>query len=59
MPVVNSILWKPLSGLLKLALAVETGSVRGHIVTQNLTFTAEKQRDGSGQGPPQAIATDR
>lgn len=32
--------WKPVSGLLKLALAVETGSLRGHIVTQNLTFAA-------------------
>jgi SAM-dependent methyltransferase len=35
-------LWKPISGLLKLALAVETGAVRGHIVTQNLTFAASK-----------------
>ena len=30
--------WKPVSGLFKLALAAETGAVRGHIVTQNLTF---------------------
>jgi hypothetical protein len=28
------------SGLLKLTLAVETGTMRGHIVTQNLTFAA-------------------
>jgi hypothetical protein len=35
-------LWKPVSGLLKLALAVETGAVRGHIVTQNLTFAAAR-----------------
>jgi 2-polyprenyl-3-methyl-5-hydroxy-6-metoxy-1,4-benzoquinol methylase len=34
----RSALWKPVSGLLKLALA--TGTVRGHIVTQNLTFAA-------------------
>ena len=39
-------LWMPLSGLFKLALAVETGTVRGHIVTQNLTFAAEKRCDG-------------
>jgi SAM-dependent methyltransferase len=39
---VRATLWKPVSGLLKLALAVETGSVRGHIVTQNLTFAASK-----------------
>jgi 2-polyprenyl-3-methyl-5-hydroxy-6-metoxy-1,4-benzoquinol methylase len=32
--------WKPVSGLFKLALAAETGAVRGHIVTQNLTFAA-------------------
>jgi predicted TPR repeat methyltransferase len=35
-------LWKPVSGLIKLALAIETGVVRGHIVTQNLTFAATK-----------------
>jgi 2-polyprenyl-3-methyl-5-hydroxy-6-metoxy-1,4-benzoquinol methylase len=35
-------LWKPVSGLLKLALAVETGALRGHIVTQNLTFAAAR-----------------
>lgn len=34
--------WKPVSGLFKLALAAETGTVRGHIVTQNLTFAARK-----------------
>lgn len=34
--------WKPVSGLLKLALAAETGTVRGHIVTQNLTFAASR-----------------
>jgi SAM-dependent methyltransferase len=37
---VRATLWKPVSGLFKLALAVETGAVRGHIVTQNLTFAA-------------------
>jgi hypothetical protein len=35
-------IWAPVSGLMKLALAAETGSVRGHIVTQNLTFAAGK-----------------
>jgi SAM-dependent methyltransferase len=34
--------WKPVSGLFKLALAAETGVLRGHIVTQNLTFAARK-----------------
>jgi hypothetical protein len=37
-------LWKPISGLYKLALAAETGESRGHIVTQNLTFVAVKAR---------------
>jgi len=34
--------WKPISGLFKLMLAAETGAVRGHIVTQNLTFAARR-----------------
>jgi 2-polyprenyl-3-methyl-5-hydroxy-6-metoxy-1,4-benzoquinol methylase len=34
--------WKPISGLFKIALAAETGQLRGHIVTQNLTFVARK-----------------
>lgn len=34
--------WKLVSGLCKTALAAETGAVRGHIVTQNLTFVAQK-----------------
>lgn len=34
--------WAPISGLFKLALAAETGAVRGHIVTQNLTFAARR-----------------
>jgi 2-polyprenyl-3-methyl-5-hydroxy-6-metoxy-1,4-benzoquinol methylase len=33
--------WKPISGLFKLALAAETGQLRGHIVTQNLVFIAK------------------
>ena len=36
--------WKPVSALFKVALAAETGMLRGHIVTQNLTFVAEKTR---------------
>ncbi len=56
---VRATLWKPVSGFLKLALAVETGAVRGHIVTQNLTFAAEKSRDGSGQDPTTATAAGR
>ena len=56
---VRSTLWKPVSGLLKLALAVETGAVRGHIVTQNLTFAAARLVDASRRGPVAASATDR
>jgi SAM-dependent methyltransferase len=34
------VVWKLMSGLCKTALAAETGLLRGHIVTQNLTFAA-------------------
>ncbi|HEX3959160.1 MAG TPA: class I SAM-dependent methyltransferase [Trebonia sp.] len=40
--VIRASVWKPVSGLFKLALAAETGSLRGHIVTQNLTFAGRK-----------------
>jgi 2-polyprenyl-3-methyl-5-hydroxy-6-metoxy-1,4-benzoquinol methylase len=36
----RSVLWKLVSGACKVALATETGMLRGHIVTQNLTFVA-------------------
>ena len=36
--------WKSVSALCKVALAAETGVLHGHIVTQNLTFTARKAR---------------
>jgi 2-polyprenyl-3-methyl-5-hydroxy-6-metoxy-1,4-benzoquinol methylase len=36
--------WKSVSALCKVALAAETGVLHGHIVTQNLTFTARKTR---------------
>jgi 2-polyprenyl-3-methyl-5-hydroxy-6-metoxy-1,4-benzoquinol methylase len=39
---VRVVAWKPISGLLKFALAAETGQLRGHVVTQNLTFVARK-----------------
>jgi 2-polyprenyl-3-methyl-5-hydroxy-6-metoxy-1,4-benzoquinol methylase len=39
---VRATLWKPVSALIKLALTVETGTARGHIVTQNLTFAASR-----------------
>jgi len=38
------VVWKVVSGLCKTALAAETGVVRGHIVTQNLTFAARQER---------------
>ncbi|GAA2501929.1 class I SAM-dependent DNA methyltransferase [Winogradskya humida] len=40
---VRAALWKPISGMLKLSLAAETGQLRGHIVTHNLTFTARRE----------------
>jgi SAM-dependent methyltransferase len=39
---VRAALWQPISAMYKLAIAAETGEVRGHIVTQNLTFVAHK-----------------
>jgi cyclopropane fatty-acyl-phospholipid synthase-like methyltransferase len=38
----RTVVWKPVSGLLKIALAAETGQLRGHVVTQNLTFVARQ-----------------
>jgi len=35
-------IWKSVSAYWKMALVAETGMVRGHIVTQNLTFAARK-----------------
>jgi cyclopropane fatty-acyl-phospholipid synthase-like methyltransferase len=35
-------LWQPFSLAFRLALAAESGVLRGHIVTQNFTFTARK-----------------
>ena len=34
--------WKVISACYRIALAAETGRLRGHIVTQNLTFAARK-----------------
>ena len=48
---VRAVLWKTVSGLCKLALAAETGTVSGHIVTQNLTFAAVR---ADGPGVPSA-----
>ena len=46
---VRAAIWKLVSGSCKLALAAETGTLRGHIVTQNLTFVA--RRGGRGIRP--------
>lgn len=35
-------LWMPISAFYRIALATETGVLRGHVVTQNLTFAARK-----------------
>jgi 2-polyprenyl-3-methyl-5-hydroxy-6-metoxy-1,4-benzoquinol methylase len=40
--VARAVAWQPISCLFKLALAAETGTLRGHIVTQNLTFAAAR-----------------
>jgi 2-polyprenyl-3-methyl-5-hydroxy-6-metoxy-1,4-benzoquinol methylase len=53
MSAVRMAIWKPLSGLFKLALAAETGTVRGHIVTQNLIFAAARPRADRVSGPRQ------
>ena len=38
----RAVAWKSVSGLYKIALAAETGVLRGHVVTQNLMFAARK-----------------
>ena len=35
--------WQVVSACYQIALAAETGVLRGHIVTQNLTFAAAKR----------------
>jgi 2-polyprenyl-3-methyl-5-hydroxy-6-metoxy-1,4-benzoquinol methylase len=46
----RSIIWTVIAGALKLALASETGQLRGHLVTQNLFFAAVKApTSGSGR----------
>ena len=39
---VRAATWAAVSGLYRIALAAETGTFRGHIVTQNMTFIARK-----------------
>ena len=41
---IRAVAWKAISAWCKTALAAETGMLRGHIVTQNLTFVARKGR---------------
>jgi len=36
--------WQAVSACYRIALAAETGTLRGHVVTQNLTFAARKGR---------------
>lgn len=36
----RAVVWRTFSGVLKLAMAAETGQLRGQIVTQNMTFVA-------------------
>jgi 2-polyprenyl-3-methyl-5-hydroxy-6-metoxy-1,4-benzoquinol methylase len=56
---IRATLWKPVSGVLKTVLAVETGAVRGHIVTQNLTFAAMRPENDGRRTPAAASAADR
>jgi len=46
--------WKPVSALFRLALAAETGVLRGHILTQDLIFVARK--GGVDSDPPRGPA---
>jgi 2-polyprenyl-3-methyl-5-hydroxy-6-metoxy-1,4-benzoquinol methylase len=46
--------WVPISGLFKLMIAAETGAVRGHIVTQNLTFAARRPQSPNRPASPRA-----
>ena len=39
---VRVVVWQAVSACYRIALAAETGQLRGHIVTQNLTFAAHK-----------------
>ncbi len=47
---VRRIVWAGVAGLLKFALAAETGRLRGHIVTQNLVFVARAPSPAVGSG---------
>jgi 2-polyprenyl-3-methyl-5-hydroxy-6-metoxy-1,4-benzoquinol methylase len=47
----RAVAWKSISGLFKLMLAAETGVVRGHIVTQNLTFAARRPQPPDRRRP--------
>jgi len=38
----RAMLWQAVSACYRIALAAETGELRGHIVTQNLMFAAQK-----------------
>lgn len=49
--------WKPISGLLKLALATHTGQIRGHITTPNLGFAARRAASGHPQVTTQSAVT--
>lgn len=42
------VVWQAVSACYRIALATETGTLRGHIVTQNLTFAARMGTGGRG-----------
>jgi 2-polyprenyl-3-methyl-5-hydroxy-6-metoxy-1,4-benzoquinol methylase len=41
---IRLVVWKSVSAFYKVALTAETGVLRGHIVTQNLSFVAHKNK---------------
>jgi 2-polyprenyl-3-methyl-5-hydroxy-6-metoxy-1,4-benzoquinol methylase len=57
--VARALVWKLVNSLVKLSLAAETGRLRGHITTQNLTFVARRGLPPGGAGPEQPAVAER
>jgi SAM-dependent methyltransferase len=53
------VVWQVVSACYRLALAAETGQLRGHVVTQNLTFAARKDAPPAGTGNSDNRLADR
>lgn len=52
----RALVWKGFSGFFKLALAAETGVVRGNVVTQNMTFVASSPRTFAEPSKPSSVS---